>query len=168
MPEFLNPAEAEFWVGVGLLIFLAIIVFVAKAPKAIFAALDAKSAKIQSDLDEAARIRAEAEDMLAAIRAEREESERQAAAMLSAAKADAARLTADAKVKLEEQIARRADMAERKIAQAEAQAVADVRNAAVDLAARTAEGVLTARLASGATPSPLVDAAIAQMAAKLQ
>ena len=70
MPEFLNPAEAEFWVGVGLLIFLAIIVFVAKAPKAIFATLDAKSAKIQSDLDEAARIRAEAEEMLAAIRAE--------------------------------------------------------------------------------------------------
>lgn len=168
MPEFLNPADAEFWVGVGLLIFLAIIVFVAKAPKAIFAALDAKSAKIQSDLDEAARIRAEAEDMLAAIRAEREESERQAAAMLSAAQADAARLTADAKVKLEEQIARRADMAERKIAQAEAQAVADVRNAAVDLAARTTEGVLTARLAANPTAGPLVDAAIAQMAAKLQ
>ena len=168
MPEFLNPAEAEFWVGVGLLIFLAIIVFVAKAPKAIFAALDAKSAKIQSDLDEAARIRAEAEDMLAAIRAEREESERQAAAMLSAAKADAARLTADAKVKLEEQIARRADMAERKIAQAEAQAVADVRNAAVDLAANTAEGVLTARLAAGVGAAAQVDAAILQMADKLQ
>ena len=50
MPAFLNPANAEFWVGVGLLIFLGIVIFVAKAPKAINAALDAKSAKIQCAL----------------------------------------------------------------------------------------------------------------------
>jgi len=68
MPAFLNPANAEFWVGVGLLIFLGIVIFVAKAPKAITAALDAKSAKIQSDLDEAARIREEAQRLLAQLR----------------------------------------------------------------------------------------------------
>jgi F-type H+-transporting ATPase subunit b len=64
MPEFLNPAEAEAWVGVGLLIFLAVVVFVAKAPKRIGAALDAQAAAIQANLDEAARIRAEAERLL--------------------------------------------------------------------------------------------------------
>ena len=53
MPEFLNPAEAEFWVGVGLLIFLGVVIFVAKAPAKIGAALDAQAQAIQANLDEA-------------------------------------------------------------------------------------------------------------------
>ena len=44
MPVFLNPANAETWVLVGLLIFLGIVIFVAKAPKAVNAALDATTA----------------------------------------------------------------------------------------------------------------------------
>ena len=167
MPAFLNPAEAEFWVGVGLLIFLAIVIFVAKAPAAVAGMLDAKRDKIQADLNEAARIRAEAEAMLADIRARREEAERQAAEMLAAAKADAKRLAAEAKAKLEEQVKRRADLAERKIATAEAQAAAEVKAAAAELAAQAAEQVLAARVA-GAKSDPLVDAAIGQLAERLQ
>ena len=49
MPAFLNPAMAEFWVGAGLVIFLGIVIFGAKAPKAIAAALDAKTASVQAD-----------------------------------------------------------------------------------------------------------------------
>ena len=167
MPAFLNPAEAEFWVGVGLLIFLAIVIFVAKAPKTVAAVLDAKRDKIQADLNEAARIRAEAEAMLADIRAQREEAERQSAEMLAAAKADAKRLQADAKVKLEEQVKRRAELAERKIATAEAQAAADVKAAAAELAAQAAEQVLGQRIA-GAKSDPLVDDAIGQLAGRLR
>jgi len=167
MPELLNPAEAEFWVGVGLLIFLAIIIFVAKAPKAIAASLDERSAKIQSDLNEAARIRAEAEAMLADIRAQREEAERQATQMIAAAEADAARMAVEARIRLDEQVARRAALAERKIATAEAQAAADVKAAAAELAAQAAERVLAARIA-GAKSDPLVDAAIGQLAERLQ
>ena len=167
MPAFLNPAEAEFWVGVGLLIFLGIVIFVAKAPKALAANLDARADKIQSDLNEAARIRAEAEEMLADIHRRREDAERQATEMLEAAKADAQRLAADAKIKLEEQVKRRADLAERKIATAEAQAAADVKAAAAEMAAGAAEAVLAARLAAGA-PDPLVDTAIGQLAGRLQ
>ena len=85
MPAFLNPAEAEMWVGVGLLIFLGIVIFVAKAPKLINASLDAQSAKIQSDLDEAARIREEAQRLLAQLKIERAEAEAQAKEMLAAA-----------------------------------------------------------------------------------
>ena len=167
MPAFLNPAEAEFWVGIGLLTFLAVVVFWAKAPKTVAGMLDARRDKIQADLDEAARIRAEAETMLADIRAQREEAERQAADMLAAAKADAKRLAAEAKVKLEEQVKRRADLAERKIATAEAQAAADVKAAAAELAAGAAEQVLAARVAA-AKSDPSVDTAIGQMAERLQ
>jgi F-type H+-transporting ATPase subunit b len=167
MPEFLNPANAEFWVGMGLLIFLGIVVFVAKAPKAIAATLDARTASIQSDLDEAARIRAEAERLLASLQAERAEAERQAKDMLAAAREQVRVFEAEAKAKLEESLVRRQLLAERKIANAEAQAQAEVKAAAADLAAQMAEQVLVARLA-GSKSDPLIDAAIGQMSSKLQ
>jgi F-type H+-transporting ATPase subunit b len=167
MPAFLNPANAEFWVGVGLLIFFGIVVFVAKAPKAIGAALDSKSAKIQSDLDEAARIREEAQRLLAQLKAERAEAEAQAKDMLALAQEEALRYEAEAKAKLEESLARRQELAERKIANAEAQAAAEVKAAAADLAAHAAEVVLTKRLA-GVKTDPLIDNAISQLGSKLQ
>jgi len=70
MPEFLNPAEAEFWVFIGLLIFFGIVAFVAKAPQKIGAALDGQAAAIQANLDEAARIREEAQRLLDTLKAE--------------------------------------------------------------------------------------------------
>ena len=167
MPAFLNPAEAEAWVGVGLLIFLGIVIFVAKAPKAIAAALDAQSQAIQANLDEAARIRAEAQQLLETLKAERAEAERHAKAMLDQAKAEAARLEADAKAKLEESLTRRQQVAERKIATAEMQAAAEVKAAAADMAAQAAEKMLAQRLA-GVKADPLVDAAIGEIATKLQ
>jgi len=167
MPEFLNPAEAEFWVGVGLLIFLGIVIFVAKAPKMIGAALDSQAAAIQANLDEAARIREEAQRLLDTLKAERAEAEIHAKEMLAQAHAEARRLETDAKAKLEESLARRQLMAERKIATAEMQAAADVKSVAADLAAKAAETMLAQRLA-GAKADPLVDVAIGQMAAKLQ
>jgi F-type H+-transporting ATPase subunit b len=167
MPAFLNPAEAEMWVGVGLLIFLAIVIFVAKAPKAIAASLDAQSQAIQSNLDEAARIREEAQHLLETLKAERGEAERHAKAMLDQAKAEAARFEADARAKLAESLARRQQVAERKIATAEMQAAAEVKAAAADMAAQAAEKMLAQRLA-GSKSDPLVDAAIGQIATKLQ
>jgi F-type H+-transporting ATPase subunit b len=164
--EFWQIANPEFWVGVGLILFIAIVIW-AKAPAMIAGKLDETAAKIQADLDEAARIRTEAESMLATIRAEREESERQAVAMLAAAKADVEQMAIEARTKLDEQIKRRAEMAERKIAQAETQAQSEVKAAAVDLAAQIAEQVLVARLAAG-TSDNLVDAAIGQIGTKLQ
>lgn len=159
--------EAETWVGVGLVIFLGIVIFGAKAHKSVFAALDAKTATIQSDLDEAARIREEAERLLKQLQAERVEAERHAKDMLANAKEEAKRFEADARAKLAESLERRRQIAERRIATAEAQAQADVKAAAADLAAQLAEQVLTQRLA-GVKTDPLIDAAISQMAGKLQ
>ncbi|MNS69384.1 ATP synthase subunit b precursor [compost metagenome] len=164
-PEFWSLSNAEFWVAVGLVIFLGILVM-AKVPGAMAKALDDQGAKIQSELDEAARLRAEAEAMLAQIRQEKAEAEAQAADMLAAAEADARRLEAEAKAKLEESLARRQALAERRIAQAEAQATVEVKAAAADLAAKAAQDILTARLAA-AKSDPLIDAAIGQIGDKL-
>ena len=162
---FWSLGSAELWVLVGLLIFVAIVV-VAGVPKMVAKALDDKAAKIQSELDEAARLRAEAEAMLAEIRQEKAEAEAQAADMLAAAEADARRIEAEAKAKLEETLVRRQQLAERRIAQAEAQATTEVKAAAADLAAKAAQDILTARLAA-AKSDPLIDAAIGQIGDKL-
>jgi len=167
MPAFLNPAEAEFWVGAGLVIFLAIVFFVAKAHKVAGAALDAKANAIQANLDEAARIRDEAQRLLKELQAERADAERQARDMLAAAEAQVRQFEAESKAKLEEGLERRRRITDQKIATAEAQAAAEVKAAAAELAAQMAEEVLTQRIAGAKTDS-LVDRAIGQLAAKLQ
>ena len=168
--EFFNPHlysldNPELWVAVGLIIFFGI-VMAAGVPKLVAGALDAKGAKIQSDLDEAARLRTEAQAMLEKLRGERVEAEAQAKAMLKAAEEEAERLQIEAEARLAESIARREALAERRIAQAEAQATAEVKAAAADQAAAAAERVLAARLASGAA-DPLLEKAIGQIGPRL-
>ena len=164
-PGFFALDSAELWVGIGLILFFVIVV-VAKVPALVAGQLDAKAAKIQSELDEAARLRAEAEALLAQIRKEKAEAEAQAAEMLKAAEADARVMEAEARAKLEESLARRQALAERRIAQAEAQAAVEVKAAAAELAARAAEQILIARLA-GQKTDPLLDEAIAQIGSRL-
>ena len=86
--------------------------------------------------------------------------------MLAAAEEQARAYEAEAKARLDESLARRQQLAERKIANAEAQAEAEVRAAAVDLATLMAEQVLAGRL-SGGKADPLVDRAIPMIAEKL-
>ncbi len=164
-PHLYDLSNAELWVAAGLLLFFVILAVVG-VPKLVAGALDAKAAKIQSELDEAARLRAEAEALLAQIRQEKAEAETQAAEMLAAAEADAKRMEVEARARLEESLTRREAMAERKIAQAEAQATAEVKAAAVELAAAAAERILADRLAASST-DPLADQAIAQIGPRL-
>jgi len=163
--HFYNLSNPEFWVAIGLIIFIGILVL-AGVPRLAAGKLDEAAAKIQGELDEASRLRTEAEALLATIRAEKAEAEAQAAEMLRAAEADARIMEVEAKAKLEETLARRQALAERRIAQAEAQATTEVKQAAADLAARTAEQILTARVA-GQKTDPLLDAAIGQITGRL-
>jgi F-type H+-transporting ATPase subunit b len=158
--------NAEFWVGVGVVLFFVLLVFL-KVPGSAGKALDDRAAKIQSSLDEAERLRTEALELLEGLKAQRAEAEAQAAQMLKDAEAEALRLEAEAKAKLEEQIARRTALADRRITQAEQQAAADVKAAAADLAAHIAETLLRQRLDT-LTVDPLVDRAVEQLGARLQ
>ncbi len=162
--EFLQ--DAEFWTGLALLVFVLLLVAL-KVPGLAFKALDDKAAKIQADLDEARHLREEAQALLTSLKAQREQTEKLAGEMLANAAAEAQRLEVEAKAKLEEQIKRRAELAERRIANAEAQAAAEVKAAAADLAALMTEQVLAARLA-GVASDPLVDEAVGQLATKFR
>jgi F-type H+-transporting ATPase subunit b len=162
--EFLQ--DAHFWEAVGLVVLVAGLIYL-KVPGMALAALDARATKIQAQLDEATKLREEAERLLAEIKTQREASEHQAASIVAMATEEAQHMAEEAKVKLEEQIVRRGQMAERRIALAEAQAAAEVKAAAADLAAQAAEAVLAARLAA-ATTDPMVGPAVAALATKFQ
>lgn len=134
--------EAEFWVAVAFVIFLGVLGYF-RVHTLVLKALDQRRAQIKAELDEARRLRDEAQALLAEYQRKQQDAEREAGEILAAARTEAERLALDAKAKLEEFVARRSKTAESKIAQAEAQALADVRAAAADAAVAAAEKILT-------------------------
>src|SRR5215212_4581816 len=134
--------EAEFWVAVAFVIFVGILIYVG-VPKMLTNALDDRAKPVRAELDEARRLKEEAQKLLAEYRAKQRQADQEAVAIIEGAKAEAERIAAESKVKMEEFVARRTKMAETKIAQAEAQAVADVRAAAAEAAVAAAEKILT-------------------------
>jgi F-type H+-transporting ATPase subunit b len=141
--EFLG--APDFWVGIGTLIFLGILLW-KKVPALITAALDARAAAIAKELEEAKRLRSEAEELLLEYKKKRLAAESEAAAILAEAKAEAERYATESRAAIAAQIERRGRQAEEKITQAEAQAVAEMRALAADRAIAAAERLLAARL----------------------
>jgi F-type H+-transporting ATPase subunit b len=157
--------EAEFWVAVAFVIFLGVLAYVGVHRK-IFDALDQRSARIKAELDEASRLRDEAEQLLRTYQRKQREAEQEAAGIIAGAKAEAERLAVEAKEKMEEFLARRTKMAETKITQAEAQALADVRAAAAEAAIAAAEKILT-QTVKGKVADDLIAQGIADATKKL-
>lgn len=137
----MGPADA-FWALVSLIIFLAILVYYG-VPGMIVRSLDGRADRIRKELDEARRLREEAQALLADYQRKRREAEEEAEQIVSDAKSEAERMTEEANAKLEDMIARRTKAAEDKISQAENQAVAEVRARAADLAIAAAERILS-------------------------
>ena len=133
--------EPETWVALAFVLFVAGLGYIG-VHRLIAKALDERADRIKAELDEARKLKDEAAKLLADYRRKRQEAEGEAQAIVADAKAEAERMAADAKAKIEEFVARRTKMAETKIAQAEAQAAADVRAAAADAAVAAAEKIL--------------------------
>ena len=135
-------AETENWVALGFFCFLALLVYLGVHRK-VFDSLDARRARIKSELDDARRLREEAQALLADFERKGREAEKEAEAIIASAKMEAERLATEAKARIEDFVARRTKMAEQKIVQAEAQALADVKSAAADAAVAAAERILS-------------------------
>ena len=133
--------DPEFWVAVAFVIFMGVLWRVG-AFKAIGSGLDSRSSRIQQELDEARRLREEAEKVLAEYKKKRTEAEGEAKAIIAQAQSEATELAAEAERRMEEFVARRTKMAETKISQAETQAMSDVRAVAAETAVRAAERIL--------------------------
>jgi F-type H+-transporting ATPase subunit b len=157
--------DPEFWVAVSFLIFMGILVYVG-AHRKIAAALDDRRARIAAELDEARRLREEAAALLGEYRRRQQQAEAEAEQIVAAANAEAERMAVEARAKLDEFVARRTKMAETKIAQAEAQAMADVRAAATEAAVAAAEKILT-QAAKGKLAEDLLASGIEDVKKKL-
>lgn len=156
--------DAEFFAVVALVIFIGIVVYL-RVPKLVTNALDGQIKKIETDLGEASRLRAEAEALLKSYAGKAAEAEKEAEAIIAAARDEAGRIAADSAVSLEQLIARRTRAVEEKIAQAEQQALAEVRGRSADVAVEAARLILNQQMTQkGQT---LVAQAIQDVAAKL-
>ncbi len=156
---------AEFWVAVAFVFFLGVLGYF-QVHKLIVKGIDERRDRIKAELNEARVLKEEAQALLVQYREKQQAAEQEAAAIVAGAEAEAERLAAEAKVKMEDFVARRTKMAESKIAQAEAQALADVRSAAAEAAVTAAETIL-ARTVKGKVADDLIAKGIDDVKRKL-
>jgi len=136
--------DATFWATVGLVVFLALVVYL-RVPGMIGRNLDQRAERIRNELEEARKLREEAQQLLAEYQRKRKEAEQEAGEIVEAAKREAGHLVEEAKQRSQEYVARRTTLAEQKIAQAERDAVNAVRSNAVDIAVAAASRLLEER-----------------------
>jgi F-type H+-transporting ATPase subunit b len=157
-------AEPRFWVAVAFFAFF--IIFGRRIFAPLLAILDRRAATIRAQLDEAGRLRAEAEAMLRDAQARRETALREAQDIVERARGEAARAADQARADAEAASRRRERMATDRIQAAEAAAVAEVRRAAVDVATQAATRLLQGGLGAE-VDTALVDRSIAALPAAL-
>ena len=156
--------DPEFWVLVAFIIAVALVW--KKAKVAIAGALDERAAKIRAELDEAQRLREEAQSTLALYQRKQRDALKEAEEIVSHARAEAERLAAQAQRDLEAALKRREALAGEKIAQAEQKALAEVRGTAVDVAIAAARKLIAEELAPDKR-NALIDDAIAVLPQRL-
>ncbi len=157
--------DATFWATVGLVIFLGIVLYL-RVPAMVTKGLDDRSSKIRDELDEARKLREEAQALLAEYQGKRKEAEQEAEEIVAAAKREATAIEEDAARKTAEFVQRRKALAKQKIEQAEATALAEVRASAVDVAVSAAEQIIAGKV-TGATANNLIKSSIAEVKSKL-
>jgi F-type H+-transporting ATPase subunit b len=133
--------DSSFFVAVGFALFLLLLGYFG-VHTLIAGKLDERGKRIQAELDEARKLREEAESVLASYKARAVEAQAEADAIVAQAREEAEAMAKEAAVRMEEFVARRTKQAELKIAMAEAQATNEVRAAAADAAVLAAEKVL--------------------------
>jgi len=157
--------NAEFWVAAAFVIFVGLLIYL-KVPGMIAGALDERADAIRKELDEARRLREEAQDLLADYQQKQRRADDEAKAIIEQAEREAQAIKEQSEKALKESIERRSRIAEDKIARAEAQALTEVREAVIEAATAAAEKVLAGRV-QGDTANGLVDQSIHDLRGKL-
>jgi len=156
--------DPTFWVAISFVIFVA----AAYRPlrRVMVGALDGRAEKIREQIDEAARLRDEAQAMLAKYKRKQRDAAKEAVELMENAKTEAKRLRDQAETDLAALLKRREQQAMERIAQAEAQAVAEIRGMAVDLAVAATRRILSEKV-TGDRASALIDESIEAVGNKL-
>jgi F-type H+-transporting ATPase subunit b len=151
--------EPEFWVAVSFFLFVGLVIYLG-VHKKIAAALDARAALIAKELDEARRLRDEAEKVLADYKRKQGEAVAETKNIVDLAVREAEALAAETRKSVKEHFDRRMKLAEDKIARAEQDAVREVRSVAVDAAVAAAQNLIAKNLTAdraGALVSESID-----------
>ena len=156
---------AEFWVAIAFGAFVLILLYY-RVPALIAKSLDDRSEAIREELDEARRLREEAQNLLADYQKKHRNVGEEADSILELARSEAEAFAQETRTSLKDMLERRTRQAEDKIARAEAQAVDEVRAAAIELAVAAAEKILREK-ASGAGGLSLIDQSIRELKGRL-
>jgi F-type H+-transporting ATPase subunit b len=162
---FISLRNTDFVVLVAFIVFVGILLYF-KVPAKIGGLLDARAVQIKSDLDEARALRDEARAILASYERKQKDVQEQSDRIVTAAREEAMAAAKQAKDDLKASIARRLAAAEDQIASAQGAAIRQVRETAVSVAIAAAGDVLAKQMTAEAA-SGSIDAAIAQVEAKL-
>src|SRR5262249_55193511 len=156
---------AEFWVGIAFAVFVLILLYY-KVPGLIAKSLDDRADAIRRELDEARRLREEAQNLLADYQKKHRNVGQEADAILDHARREAEPFAKETRANRKDTLERRTKQAEDKIARAEAQAVDEVRAAAIDVALAAAEKILREKTA-GSGGASLIDQSINDLKGRL-
>lgn len=137
-------ADAHTWVLFSAILFAVVAWKKGKAP--LLSMLDNRTVRIKAELEEAVRLKKEAEALLAEYRQKQQDAIQTAQKIIDTAKESAALIGKEAERKLEENVRRRETLLMERIARAEASAVQEIRHQAADIATATAEKLLTEAL----------------------
>ena len=133
------------WVSLAITVFFILIIW--KKVPAIFAKmLDDRANEIEEQLENAKNLREEAASLLAKYERDQRDAEKQAADMIANAEAEVKLMVSDSKAQMEEATKRRSEVAEQKIAQAEASALKEIRSLTVQVATNAARDLIEANL----------------------
>ena len=157
--------DPTFWVAVAFVVFVVLVFKPIKG--ALIGGLDAKIAEIRQEVEEAEKLREEAQSLLANYQRQQRQAIQDAEAIVARAKEEAERHRAEADEAMKDMVRRQEEQAREKIAQAEAAAIQEVRSMSVELAMAAAEKLLADRLA-GDEGSRLIDNSIEAITRKLQ
>ncbi|MGZ8399775.1 MAG: F0F1 ATP synthase subunit B family protein [Methyloceanibacter sp.] len=157
--------EPEFWVAVSFFLFVGVVLYLG-VHKKIASALDVRATAIAKELEEAKRLREEAEKVLADYRRKQGDVVKETKGIIDLAAKEAEILAAETRRSMKEHFERRMKLAEEKIARAEVEALREVRAAAAEAAVTAAQTVIAAKLTPEAADK-LVSQGIAALKGKL-
>ncbi|MEM1021053.1 MAG: ATP F0F1 synthase subunit B [Pseudomonadota bacterium] len=158
-------ADTSFWVGASVVTFLALLVYLG-VHKTMAKSLDDRAQKIQSELDEARKLKEEAQSLLAKHQRRQREASKEAEEILAHAREEAEAIKAEVDGNIKTMVDRRSRLAEDRIKAAEAAAVKDVRKIAVEVATAAAQKIIAEHL-TAETQQNSIDKAISELGQKL-
>jgi len=163
MFDFLSTPEA--WVAVSFIGFVALLLYY-KIPKLVTDVLDKRSTIIAKEIEEAVKLREDAQALLASYQRQQRDAEKEREDIVAQARQEAELMREESEAALAAQIDRRARLAEERISQAEAQAMKEVKDVAADIAAEAARKII-AQTIDHTTGDKLIEKSIAEVKNKL-